>query len=264
MSLVTRTKKAGQQDACSGSFCSDQSWNICPNGGASFVTATRRPRGSDKNHTAFCKVKLYRSFAFVLVSSGKRVTQRWGVRMLFPESQAEQSGVQPSLLQLDIHANPVKGVCFSERRLEQRVELVVAALVVPMEGEVPDTARAFTAIAKDISNKGIGLIAHHFRMVPEVLICVWSDGELKLLHAAVRYRKELTRGWIRFRRGSPPHCGEERVSRALSLCWIAPEALVVAGAQVKQQHGIAATLRSTPTVRRQTAQTLLLAPPAAI
>jgi hypothetical protein len=118
--------------------------------------------------------------------------------MLLPESPVEQPVVEPPPIPLDIHPNPRKAVCFSDRRSERRVDLITAALVVPMEGEVPDTARAFTAIAKDISNKGIGLVAHHFLMVPEVLICLGSESEPKLLRAAVRYRKELTRGWVRF------------------------------------------------------------------
>jgi len=106
--------------------------------------------------------------------------------------------LQPPELQLDIQANPGRAVCLSERRSEQRTSLITVVLVVPMDGEVPDTSRAFTGIAKDISNKGIGVVAHHFLMAPDVVICLWSDGEPKLLRAAVRHRKEISRGWVRF------------------------------------------------------------------
>jgi hypothetical protein len=118
--------------------------------------------------------------------------------MLPLEAQTEQPVAQPPLFQLEIQAAPGKAVCFSERRSELRASLIAAVLVVPMEGEVPDTARAFTGVAKDISNKGIGVVAHHFLMVPDVVICLWSDGEPTLLRAAVRHRKELSRGWVRF------------------------------------------------------------------
>jgi hypothetical protein len=118
--------------------------------------------------------------------------------MLPPETQAEQPVAQPPLFQLDIQANPGKAVHISERRSEQRTSLITAVLVVPLEDGVPDTARAFTGIAKDISNKGIGIIAHHFLMAAEVVICLWSDGEPKLLRAVVRHHKELNRGWVRF------------------------------------------------------------------
>jgi hypothetical protein len=99
---------------------------------------------------------------------------------------------------LDIHANPGKPVYISERRSEQRTSLITSVLVVPMQGDAPDTDRAFTGIAKDISSKGIGVVAHHFLMVPDVVICLWSDGEPTLLRAAVRHRKEVSRGWVRF------------------------------------------------------------------
>ena len=120
--------------------------------------------------------------------------------MLFPEPQAEQpvTPPSPSPFQLGVQANVGKAACVLERRSEQRASVIEAVLVVPMEGGVPDTSRAFLAITKDIGNIGIGLIAHHFLFVPEVLICLLSDGEPKLLRAGVRHRKELSRGWVRF------------------------------------------------------------------
>jgi hypothetical protein len=118
--------------------------------------------------------------------------------MLFPEPQAEQPVTRPSPFQLGIQADSGKNAYVPERRSEQRANLIAAVLVVPMEGGVPDTSRAFLAISKDASNKGIGLIARHFLFVPEVLICLWRDGEPKLLRAEVRHRKELSRGWVRF------------------------------------------------------------------
>ena len=114
-----------------------------------------------------------------------------------PEPPAEQPQQKPSPFQLGIPAT-VESAAVLERRSEQRTDLIVAVLVVPMDGECPDTSRAFAAIAKDASNKGIGIIAHHFALVSEVLVCLLSDGEPKLLRAVVRHRKELSRGWVRF------------------------------------------------------------------
>ena len=118
--------------------------------------------------------------------------------MLFPEPQAKQPVTHPSPFQLDVHASCGKAACFSERRSVQRANQISPVLVIPMDGELPDTSRAFAAITKDTSNKGIGVVAHHFALVSDVLICLWSDGEPTLLRAAVRHRKELSRGWVRF------------------------------------------------------------------
>jgi hypothetical protein len=118
--------------------------------------------------------------------------------MLPTELQAEQHVTRPSPFLLGARPNAEKAACVLERRSEQRANVIEAVVVVPMDGEGPDTSRAFAAIAKDISNKGIGVIAHHFALVSDVLICLWSDGEQNLLRAAVRHRKELSRGWVRF------------------------------------------------------------------
>jgi hypothetical protein len=118
--------------------------------------------------------------------------------MLPLETLPDPFVVQPPQFQLDIQANPGRAVSIVERRSEHRTDLITVVLVVPMDGDAPDTSRAFTGIAKDISSKGIGIVAHHFLMAPEVVICLWSDGEPKLLRAAVRHRKEVSRGWVRF------------------------------------------------------------------
>lgn len=118
--------------------------------------------------------------------------------MLFTAPEAGQHIVRPSPFQLGTQGESEKAACASERRSEPRTDVVTVVLVVPMDGEVPDISRAFAAITRDISGKGVGVVAHHFALVSEVLICLWSDGEPKMLHAAVRHRKEISRGWVRF------------------------------------------------------------------
>ena len=118
--------------------------------------------------------------------------------MVFAEPDPEQRVTQMSLPPLVAPDSSGKANYVSERRSEPRVDLTVAVLVVPMDGDLPDISRAFTAITKDVSNDGIGVIAHRFLLTPEVLIYLWREGELRLLRAAVRHRKELSRGWGRF------------------------------------------------------------------
>jgi hypothetical protein len=118
--------------------------------------------------------------------------------MLFPQPQVAQPAAHPSPFRVGVQAAAGTAAHVPERRSESRTEFFAAALVVPMDGGSPDTSRAFLATTRDISGKGIGLIAHHFLFAPEVLVCLWSGGEPKLLRAAVRHRKEMSRGWVRF------------------------------------------------------------------
>ncbi len=118
--------------------------------------------------------------------------------MLFAEPHPEQRAAQASPFQVVTGDNPGAVNVVSERRSEPRVGLNVAALVVPLDGDVPDISRTFAAITRDMSSKGIGVIANRFLVAPDVLICLWNDGELRLLRAAVRHRKEISRGWVRF------------------------------------------------------------------
>lgn len=118
--------------------------------------------------------------------------------MVFTNPPPEQRVVPMSLSPSVALESPGKAEYVPERRSEPREGLTVAVLVVPMEEGLPDISRAFAAITKDVSNKGIGIIANRFILAPDVLICLWDEGELKLVRAAVRHRKELSRGWVRF------------------------------------------------------------------
>jgi hypothetical protein len=56
--------------------------------------------------------------------------------------------------------------------------------------------RAFAAITKDVSAKGIGVIANRPALTPEVLICFSGKSDAKLLRAVVRYHIKLGLGWL--------------------------------------------------------------------
>jgi hypothetical protein len=118
--------------------------------------------------------------------------------MLSSLPQPEQHGTRPSPFQLGAGGQPAASPQGAERRSEPRTEATTVVLVVPMNGEDPDISRAFAAITRDTSGKGIGVVAHHFALVSDVLICLWTEGEPRLVRAAIRHRKEVSRGWIRF------------------------------------------------------------------
>jgi hypothetical protein len=71
-------------------------------------------------------------------------------------------------------------------------------VVVPIHNDSPDISVAFSAIAKDVSTTGIGVIASCSSSTPEVVICLSDKPEVRLFRGLVHHRKELGRGWVRF------------------------------------------------------------------
>jgi hypothetical protein len=88
-------------------------------------------------------------------------------------------------------------------RLEQghsdrRADLSMGILVVPLNDESPDIAKAFTALTKDVSDTGIGMVANRSIPTSEALLRLSGSSETKLLRSTVRNRRELGQGWVRF------------------------------------------------------------------
>ena len=81
---------------------------------------------------------------------------------------------------------------------EGRVDLSMGILVVPLNDESPDIATAFTAITKDVSATGIGLVSNRAIPTAEVLLRLSGTSETRLLRTTVRSRKDLGQGWVRF------------------------------------------------------------------
>jgi hypothetical protein len=115
--------------------------------------------------------------------------------MSFSNSATEQSDASQALSQL---AGEIWFARVQELRLESRTDFSIGAVVVPFHDDFPDTSGAFSAITKDISPTGIGIVANLSTMTPEVVICVSVKSESRLLRGLVRYHKELEPGWGRF------------------------------------------------------------------
>jgi hypothetical protein len=81
---------------------------------------------------------------------------------------------------------------------EERALLSIGILVVPLNDESPDIDMAFTAMSKDVSSTGIGLVANRSLSTSEALLRLSGDAETRLLRTTVRHRKDLGQGWVRF------------------------------------------------------------------
>jgi hypothetical protein len=117
---------------------------------------------------------------------------------MFPKPAAKQSDAQQLLATLAGQNGQGRVGRFDERHVERRADLHVGVLVVPLNDESPDIAKAFTAMTKDVGPTGIGVVANRSIPTSEALLRLSGDSETRLLRTTVRNRKDLGQGWVRF------------------------------------------------------------------
>ncbi len=79
----------------------------------------------------------------------------------------------------------------NERRSEPRAEFYAKAWAVPLIDGQPDASQVFDIVTKDISSRGMGLVAAAPAPSPDLLICLASQDAGALLRAKVRVTTEL-------------------------------------------------------------------------
>ena len=81
-------------------------------------------------------------------------------------------------------------------RLEGRVPLVVATLVVPLENRRPAIGRVFAAVTKEFSNNGVALALSQPRGLDEVALGFRWEGEMVWLRAAAKHLSPMGAGFF--------------------------------------------------------------------
>jgi hypothetical protein len=83
-----------------------------------------------------------------------------------------------------------------ERRSETRTDLCIGVWVIPLADGQPDATKAFPAVTRDFTCRGIGLIARQpLAGLDEVLLAIPEEMEKKLLRVSVYDRVPLGTGW---------------------------------------------------------------------
>jgi hypothetical protein len=118
--------------------------------------------------------------------------------MLFSKSPTQRSDAQQFLAALTRQSGHGKVGRLDEGRSDRRTDLSMGILVVPLNDESPDIAKAFTALTKDVSATAIGVVANRSIPTSEALLRLSGGSETRLLRTTVRNRKELGQGWVRF------------------------------------------------------------------
>lgn len=80
-------------------------------------------------------------------------------------------------------------------RMESRVPMVRVVLVVPLAGDRPAMAQAFTAITKELSTTGMALVLTEPRALDEVIVGVRWEGDMTYLRAKARHLNPIGGGF---------------------------------------------------------------------
>ncbi len=80
-------------------------------------------------------------------------------------------------------------------RTESRVPMVRVVLVVPLVGNQPVMAQAFTAITKELSTTGMSLIMTEFFALDEVIVGVRWEGDMTYLRATAKHLNPMGGGF---------------------------------------------------------------------
>jgi hypothetical protein len=120
------------------------------------------------------------------------------LRIVFQKTTAAKSDAQQVLASLTTLGKDRKLGRVDGRHSDGRADLSLGVLVVPLADECPDIAKAFTAMTKDVSSTGIGVVSNRAIPTSEALLRLSGNSETRLLRTTIRNRKDLGEGWIRF------------------------------------------------------------------
>jgi hypothetical protein len=115
------------------------------------------------------------------------------------KSHRHQQEAQQFLLRLINDRNSAAAAkILQDQRGEGRAHLGVGIWVIPWTDDGPDVDGAFTALANDISSRGVGLIATRPIAHEEVLLRLSTDSETRFVRTKIRYCTSLGCGWLLF------------------------------------------------------------------
>lgn len=87
---------------------------------------------------------------------------------------------------------------YTDDRGEPRSNFCIGIWVVPMNDEHPDVSAAFTAVTKDFSSTGIGVVTNCSITTQTVMLCLPSAGEGRFVQGHVRNCRPLGAGWFHY------------------------------------------------------------------
>jgi len=128
-------------------------------------------------------------------------------------------GVRNVILQVINQSCPEVSLSYGRPRHEERVNLVVPVVVVPVERGELFTQQAFTAVTKEFSSTGMAIVLDRPMGLDEVIVGVRRVGELVFLRAHTRHLTSIGGGFFQlgFRLTEVVHAGDYPVLESVML-----------------------------------------------
>jgi hypothetical protein len=98
--------------------------------------------------------------------------------MWFFSDNKKKSKVQSLVLKLVNNHCPALRASTEDARVDSRVNLSIAAWLVPIQDSRLQLAEAFKAVTKDFSSGGISIVVDRPRAFEQAVLALWIDGEM--------------------------------------------------------------------------------------
>jgi hypothetical protein len=82
-----------------------------------------------------------------------------------------------------------------EARLDRRVNLVVVVTIIPFDGGCPQVRQGFTAMTREFSNTGVGVVLDHPRYIEHAILGFRFEGEMTFLRAEAKHLQPMGGGF---------------------------------------------------------------------
>jgi hypothetical protein len=111
-------------------------------------------------------------------------------------SKNKTVGVRTVILKLVNNNCPELRAMIEGPRADSRVNLVVVATIVPVEGKQPQFDRAFTVVTKEFSSTGVGVVLDRPRPLHEAILGFRLEKEMTFLRAEAKHLSPLGGGFF--------------------------------------------------------------------
>ncbi len=112
-------------------------------------------------------------------------------------TRRKEMGVQSFIIKLLNNNCSELDAMIEGPRLDRRVNLTVVVVVIPARDGEPQVGEAFTAITKEFSATGVGVVLHEQRELHEVVLGFRWLGEMQFVRAKLKHFQPMGGGFYR-------------------------------------------------------------------